>query len=68
MSNFDIEIDGFKKSVSMGGSFCRILNTITAFAMSEYLIECDRSAPGIFAADSPLTQLSEAEHIEKEYN
>lgn len=65
MSNFDIEIDGFKKSVSMGGGFCGILNTITAFAMSEYLIECERSAPGFFAADSPLTQLSEAEHIEK---
>ena len=34
MENFDIEIGGFKKSVSMGGGFCGILNTITTLAMS----------------------------------
>lgn len=65
MENFDIEIGGFKKSVSMGGGFCGILNTITTLAMSLYLIEHDRPAPGFYAVDSSLTQLSEAEHKEQ---
>lgn len=65
MENFDIEIAGFKKSVSMGGGFCGILNTITTLAMSGYLIDLDRNAPGFYAVDSSLTQLSEAEYKEK---
>lgn len=65
MENFDIEIGGFKKSVSMGGGFCGILNTITTLAMSGYLIDLDRYAPGFYAVDSSLTQLSEAEHKEQ---
>lgn len=65
MENFDIEIGGFKKSVSMGGGFCGILNTITTLAMSGYLIDLDRNAPGFYAVDSSLTQLSEAEYKEK---
>ena len=65
MENFDIEISGFKKSVSMGGGFCGILNTITTLAMSGYLIALDRNAPGFYAVDSSLTQLSEAEHKEQ---
>ena len=65
MENFDIEIDGFKKSVSMGGGFCGILNTITTLTMSAYLIDLDRIAPGFYAVDSSLTQLSEAEHKEQ---
>ncbi len=65
MENFDIEIGGFKKSVSMGGGFCGILNTITTLAMSAYLIDLDRNSPGFYAVDSSLTQLSEAEHKEQ---
>lgn len=65
MENFDIEIGGFKKSVSMGGGFCGILNTITTLAMSGYLIALDRNAPGFYAVDSSLTQLSEAEYKEQ---
>lgn len=65
MENFDIEIGNLKKSVSMGGGFCGILNTITTFAMSAYLIDLDRYAPGFYAVDSSLTQLSEAEHKEQ---
>lgn len=65
MENFDIEIGGFKKSVSMGGGFCGILNTITTLAMSGYLIDLNRNAPGFYAVDSSLTQLSEAEHKEQ---
>ncbi len=65
MENFDIEIGGLKKSVSMGGGFCGILNTITTLAMSGYLIDLDRHAPGFYVVDSSLTQLSEAEHKEQ---
>ena len=65
MENFDIEIGGFKKSVSMGGGFCGILNTITTLAMSAFLIDLDRNAPGFYAVDSSLTQLSKAEHKEQ---
>ena len=65
MENFDIEIGGLKKSVSMGGGFCGLLNTITTMAMSSYLIDLGRNAPGFYAVDSSLTQLSEAEHKEQ---
>lgn len=65
MKNFDIEIGGLKKAVSSGGGFCGILNTITAYSMSGYIIEQDGKAPGFFAVDSALTQLSEAEHIQQ---
>lgn len=65
MENFDIELGGLKKSVSMGGGFCGIINTIATLAMSGYLIDLDRIAPGFYAVDSSLTQLSEAEHKEK---
>ncbi len=65
MENFDIEVGGLKKSVSMGGGFCGILNTITTLAMSGYLIDLGRSAPGFYAVDSSLTQLSEPEHKEQ---
>ncbi len=49
----------------MGGGFCGILNTITTLAMSAYLIDLDRNAPGFYAVDSSLTQLSEAEYKEQ---
>lgn len=63
MKNFDIEINSLGKAVSMGGGFYGILNTIIAYTMSAYIIEKGGKAPGFFASDSSLTQLSEAEHI-----
>lgn len=65
MENFDIEINGLKKSISMGGGFCGILNTLTTLAMSGYLIDLNRYAPGFYAVDSSLTQLSEADYKEQ---
>ncbi|MCD7803557.1 MAG: AAA family ATPase [Oscillospiraceae bacterium] len=65
MENFDMEIDGKKKSVISGGGHCGILNTITTLAISAYLIELERPAPGFYAVDSSLTQLSEAEYKEQ---
>ena len=63
MKNFDIEINNMSKAVSMGGGFCGLLNTIVAYTMSAYILENDGKAPGFFASDSSLTQLSEADHI-----
>lgn len=57
---FDVEIGGKKKSVCSGGGYSAIINTIVALTMSSYLIEIDGYAPGFFAVDSALTQLSEA--------
>ena len=63
MDTFDVQINSKKKSVANGGGYCGILNTITTLAMNEYLLELDRIAPGFYAVDSALTQLSEASHI-----
>lgn len=52
---FDVEIGGLKKSVSNGGGYCGILNTLTTLAMGGYLIDLDRPAPGFYAVDSSLT-------------
>lgn len=65
MQNFDIEINGKSKPATMGGSFCALLNTITTYAMSEYIIDQNGYAPYFFATDSSLTQLSESEQIQK---
>ena len=65
MQNFDIEINGKSKPATMGGGFCALLNTITTYAMSEYIIDQNGYAPYFFATDSSLTQLSESEQIQK---
>lgn len=65
MQNFDIEINGKSKLATMGGGFCALLNTITTYAMSEYIIEQNGYAPYFFVTDSSLTQLSESEQIQK---
>lgn len=49
----------------MGGGFCALLNTITTYAMSKYIIDQNGYAPYFFATDSSLTQLSESEQIQK---
>lgn len=66
MDNFDIEINGLKKSVCSGGGNCGILNTIVTLAMNKYLIGLGRYAPGFYAVDSSLTQLSESEYKEQD--
>lgn len=63
MQSFDIEIDGHSKPTCMGGGYCAILNALTAYAMNSYIYSANGYAPGFFAIDSALTQLSEAEYI-----
>lgn len=48
MQNFDIEINGKSKLATMGGGFCALLNTITTYAMSKYIIEQNGYAPYFF--------------------
>ena len=64
MNTFDVEINGYGKAATMGGGYCGILNTIVALAMTKYLQNNDKFAPGFFLVDSSLTQLSESEHKE----
>lgn len=63
MDVFDLEISNKVKSVSMGGGYNSVLNTIIALTMSNFLVENNCKAPGFFIVDSVLTQLSEAEHL-----
>ena len=50
----------------MGGGYCAILNALTVYAMDTCIYENNGFAPGFFAIDSALTQLSEAEYVGKE--
>jgi len=66
MKSFDIEIDNHTKSTCMGGGYCAILNTLAVYAMNTYIYLKSGYAPGFFAIDSALTQLSEAEYVTAE--
>lgn len=66
MKSFDIEIDNHSKPTCMGGGYCAILNTLAVYAMNTYIYSKSGHAPGFFAIDSALTQLSEAEYITEE--
>ena len=61
LDTFDLEIGGRLKSLTNGGGYCGILNTILALAMMEFLLEYGSYPPGLLLADSSLTQLSESE-------
>lgn len=65
METFDIEVNNKPKSVAHGGGYCGLLNTVVAIALQEFLAT-DKAMyrPGILAVDSPVSQLSEAEHKE----
>lgn len=64
MNTFDLEVGGRDKAVSNGGGYCGFLNTIVSLALVEFLDKHGEYSPGIFIADSPLTQLSESEYTQ----
>ena len=66
MKSFDIEIGGHSKSTCMGGGYSAVLNALTVYAMTNYIYQKNGYAPGFLALDSPLSQLSEAEHLKTE--
>lgn len=61
MHTFDLEVGGRAKAISNGGGYCGFLNTVLALTLVEYLEEYGEYSPGLFIADSPVTQLSESE-------
>ena len=61
MNTFDLEVGGREKAVSNGGGYCGFLNTVVSLALVEYLEEQGEYPPGLFVADSSITQLSESE-------
>jgi peptidoglycan hydrolase CwlO-like protein len=66
MDAFDLEIGGREKAISNGGGYCGFLNTVVALALVEFLEEQGAYSPGLFIVDSPMTQLSESEYMEKQ--
>ena len=66
MQSFDIEIDNHSKPTCMGGGYCAILNALTVYSINTYIHKKNGYAPGFFAIDSALTQLSEAAYVNKE--
>ncbi|MGI6726955.1 MAG: AAA family ATPase [Anaerovoracaceae bacterium] len=61
LDTFDLEVGGRSKAISNGGGYCGFLNTVLALALVEHLEEYGKYSPGLFIADSPVTQLSESE-------
>lgn len=66
MDTFDLEVGGRAKAISNGGGYCGFLNTVVALALIEFLEEQGAYSPGLFIVDSPMTQLSESEYMEKQ--
>ena len=61
LHTFDLEVGGRAKAISNGGGYCGFLNTVLALTLVEHLEEYGKYSPGLFIADSPVTQLSESE-------
>lgn len=61
LDTFDLEVSGRAKAISNGGGYCGFLNTVLALTLVEHLEEHGEYSPGLFIADSPVTQLSESE-------
>ena len=68
MNTFDLEVGGKEKAVSNGGGYCGFLNSVVSLALVVYLERYGEYSPGIFAADSPLTQLSESGYTSNSNN
>lgn len=63
MDAYDVQFGERKKSSTMGGGYCGIINTMVSLSLMEYLLEDGTYAPGMMLVDSPLSQLSESEYI-----
>lgn len=63
MEVYDVQFGSRKKSSTMGGGYCGIINTMVALSLMEYLLESGTYAPGMMLVDSPLSQFSESEYI-----
>lgn len=59
MQDFDIEINGHKKSSTHGQGYCSYLNSIIAFAFRQYLFANAAYDPGFLVIDTPLLGLDQ---------
>lgn len=59
LQDFDIEIDGHKKSGYQGQGYCSFVNTITALVFRYYLSKHAKYDPGFLIVDTPLLGLDQ---------
>ena len=59
IKDFDIEINGNKKSIVNGKGYCSFLNTITILALRKFLSTNAKYNVGFFIIDCPLATLDE---------
>lgn len=59
MSDFDVEVNGHKKSSINGQGYCSYLNSIVAMVFREYLHDHAKYDPGFLIIDTPLLGLDQ---------
>ena len=59
ISNFDVEIDGHKKSSHEGQGYTSFVNSVTALTFRHYLANNGRYNPGFLVIDTPLLGLDQ---------
>ena len=59
ISDFDIEIDGHKKSTHEGQGYTSFVNTVTALTFRHYLAHHGKYYPGFLIIDTPLLGLDQ---------
>lgn len=61
MKEFDIEINGKKKSALNGSGYCSYLNTILALCLHQYMFSYAQYKPGFVIIDTPLLGLDQGD-------
>lgn len=59
IDDFDIEVNGGKKSVNHGKGYCAFLNTVVVLMFRKYLATCAKFNPGLLVVDTPLLGLDQ---------
>jgi len=59
LPDFDIEIDGHKKSGYQGQGYCSFINSVTALVFRRYLAYHAKYDPGFLIIDTPLLGLDQ---------
>lgn len=59
LKDFDIEVNGGKKSTNHGKGFCAFLNTIVALMFRRYFANDAKYNPGILMIDTPILGLDQ---------
>ena len=59
LSDFDIEVNGGKKSTNHGKGYCAFLNTIVVLMFRRYFATLAKYNPGLLIIDTPLLGLDQ---------